>query len=430
MTPPPELRRGKCLGFSAAVLVLVWLILEGGIALTYRVVRGAPLPRATWVQTITRIARSQAESPDTQGLPPGDTFDLFDSRTYVVHPFLGYFANLSGEPAKEPLLGLPRRDVTRSPDRFIVGILGGSFAGGVYVHAGRVLADRLRERTGREVSLVQLALAGYKQPQQLMLLAYLLSLGAEFDAVLNIDGFNEVVLGPSENAPKGVFPAYPRNWYYLTGQINDAEGLAKISRLADRREQRLRWARLFAKTRLTFSNLALVLWRAGDVLLARSFAAINQELAETTVKAKGGYEVTGPQADLAEDQMFAVLARVWRNGSLEMRSLCEGFGTGYYHFLQPNQYVEGSKPMQDDERAIAMSPRHPYAQSARKGYPYLIEYGKALPRAGVNFHDLTPIFAGNSAPLYKDDCCHLNDAGYRIVAERIAELMLEDGFGR
>ena len=33
---------------------------------------------------------------------------------------------------------------------------------------------------------------GYKQPQQLMAYNYLLSLGAEFDAVINIDGYNVI----------------------------------------------------------------------------------------------------------------------------------------------------------------------------------------------------------------------------------------------
>jgi len=36
---------------------------------------------------------------------------------------------------------------------------------------------------------------GYKQPQQLLVLSYFLSIGQPFDMVMNIDGFNEVALG-------------------------------------------------------------------------------------------------------------------------------------------------------------------------------------------------------------------------------------------
>src|SRR4030095_13628597 len=40
---------------------------------------------------------------------------------------------------------------------------------------------------------------GYKQPQQLLVLSYFLSIGQTFDLVLNIDGFNEVALGSLNN---------------------------------------------------------------------------------------------------------------------------------------------------------------------------------------------------------------------------------------
>ena len=48
---------------------------------------------------------------------------------------------------------------------------------------------------------VNLALFGYKQPQQLTTLAYLMSIGGQFDLVLNIDGFNEVAASTSWRTP-------------------------------------------------------------------------------------------------------------------------------------------------------------------------------------------------------------------------------------
>ncbi|MGV2341075.1 MAG UNVERIFIED_CONTAM: hypothetical protein LVR18_46165 [Planctomycetaceae bacterium] len=56
---------------------------------------------------------------------------------------------------------------------------------------------------------MRLALPGYKQPQQLMALNYVLSLGGEFDAVLNIDGFNDGALSILENAQPKASIAYP-----------------------------------------------------------------------------------------------------------------------------------------------------------------------------------------------------------------------------
>ena len=41
---------------------------------------------------------------------------------------------------------------------------------------------------------------GYKQPQQLLILSYFLSIGQSFDVVVNIDGFNEVAMSPLNDA--------------------------------------------------------------------------------------------------------------------------------------------------------------------------------------------------------------------------------------
>ena len=74
---------------------------------------------------------------------------------------------------KEPILA-------RRSDRIIIAILGGSVAchfaaiNGV-AKLGAELS-RSPEFAGKEVVFVNLALSGYKQPQQLMTLAYLLSL--------------------------------------------------------------------------------------------------------------------------------------------------------------------------------------------------------------------------------------------------------------
>ena len=46
---------------------------------------------------------------------------------------------------------------------------------------------------GKQIWVVSFALGGYKQPQQLMVLAYYLSLGQPLDVVVNVDGFNEIL---------------------------------------------------------------------------------------------------------------------------------------------------------------------------------------------------------------------------------------------
>jgi hypothetical protein len=53
------------------------------------------------------------------------------------------------------------------------------------------------------------------------------------------------------------------------------------------------------------------------------------------------------------------------------------------------------------------------------GYPGLIEAGKRLPARGVDFTDLTQLYANVPEPIYIDDCCHVNGHGQDLVAQRI-----------
>ncbi len=44
---------------------------------------------------------------------------------------------------------------------------------------------------------------------------------------------------------------------------------------------------------------------------------------------------------------------------------------------------------------------------------------------GVDFHDLTMIFRDHPEPLYIDNCCHVSEEGYSLVAEKIGEAIIE-----
>jgi hypothetical protein len=75
---------------------------------------------------------------------------------------------------------------------------------------------------------------------------------------------------------------------------------------------------------------------------------------------------------LADDRaLYEYLARVWSESSAQMRRLCEANGIEYYHFLQPNQYVDDSKPLDDGERKVAIRAGHPYQKGVVSGYPLL-----------------------------------------------------------
>ena len=108
-----------------------------------------------------------------------------------------------------------------------------------------------------------------------------------------------------------------------------------------------------------------------------------------------------------------------------MHHLCEANGATYFHFLQPNQYVEGSKEFTDEERRDAIRDDHPYRPGATAGYWRLIEAGESLLALGVRFSDLTGVFSGVRETIYVDDCCHMNERGNHLLAKSIAAVIIE-----
>jgi lysophospholipase L1-like esterase len=109
-----------------------------------------------------------------------------------------------------------------------------------------------------------------------------------------------------------------------------------------------------------------------------------------------------------------------------MHQLCAARGIPYHHFLQPNQYVPGSKPLTLEERTRFTRDDHPYRQAVLDGYPELRKAGEELRRSGVAFHDLTDLFADEERTVYGDDCCHLNAYGNRRLAEAVAAALRQD----
>lgn len=80
--------------------------------------------------------------------------------------------------------------------------------------------------------------------------------------------------------------------------------------------------------------------------------------------------------------------------------------------------------MKEEELQLAFAENQPYKPGVENGYPYLRKEGKDLRHHGVNFFDLTMIFSNNDEILYADDCCHLNEKGYRIIGAAIGKTIV------
>lgn len=352
-----------------------------------------------------------------------------DTRFEVVHPFLGYVMHVDNadyhvQGAKPYVVndfGLydaapPLR--RRSPDRLLVAVTGGSVAHQFSVLSADELAAELAVAyPGRTIEFVRLGVPGYKQPQQLMILAYILTLGGELDVLINLDGFNEIALPAGENVPNGVFAAFPRSWQYRVVTGNDFSVMRAIGQVAYCRSRRTEISRQMAP--FQWSPCAMLIWTARISRADEELSVALREASQLSAT-DAGFCASGPHQKFASDaEMLSHLAQIWADSSLQMHRLCLVNQIDYYHFLQPTRHFP-TIDRQDDSR-----PGDDYIPPViQAGYPLLQEQGATLREQGVAFTDLTATFPPLQAGIYVD-FCHLNkqanDQLAKVIGTTIAE---------
>ena len=350
-----------------------------------------------------------------------------DDQRVILHPYFGYVVdprapsiNPYGFFQAEPM-------TTRTPDRFVIAFFGGSVADQVFSLGGPALIAALEAApafAGRRIELVSTALGGYKQPQQLLVLAGLLALGAQFDAVVALDGFNEID-GAADNVQDGVNPYFPHNWHLHARRALDSRATALMGQVESTRAARAALRDRFARQPLARSALWLWIWQLLDRQRAAALGEQMRALDAALAGARTSPQVTGPPALFADqDAMVVDFVEVWARAALEMHNLSEGQGILFLHFLQPNQYLAGSKTLTAEERRRAWDPDVAEAGRVARGYPLLSARGRELSDQGVDFHDLTMLFRDEPGSIYSDPCCHYNQRGAELVAQAIAAALI------
>jgi hypothetical protein len=347
-----------------------------------------------------------------------------------VHPYFGFVRRPKDppDPAALPVNGFGFVD-TQSPiqhrekGKVIVGILGGSLAeefceNGLPEFEAQL--KRFPRFADKRIVFVRLAISGYKQPQQLFVVNYLLALGGQFDVLVNIDGFNEIALPVVENAPSGVFPSFPRDWGVRVLERRDTALLRRMGEVVYLQEADRNWALRFAAFPWSCSPTARLVWSVRHEWLSRSIIAGYRDTIELREKHRS-FTAQGPSESFADlPSLLRHCVGIWQRSSLELAKVCDGMGIEYYDFLQPNQYLPGSKPMGELERSLTVDSNYPARAAVEAGYPMLVAAGRELAAQGVRFHDLTGLFAQITQPTYRDNCCHLNPTGNELLAVAMA----------
>lgn len=359
----------------------------------------------------------------------------------VVHPFTGWCIDpqvSQGDEAfgkKIPVnrLGFVDDQETiqwRNDDRLVIGITGGSVAWQLSVGADTVIREVVKESPDfreREVIVLRIGQSGYKQPQQLMTVNWLMALGGEFDAIVNLDGYNELALTMAENYKRNIHTAYPRAWNVRMQELVDPRKSAARMRLLELDASRQLNARCIRQAPWKWSFTANAVWKLSDRLAQREKVDYTKELLENHLSREGlPFVESGPIQQLADtDAVLNVAADLWLRASIQMHRVLDGADIVYLHALQPNLHHTGSKPISDEETILIGGADQTRSRAINSGYPLLLHRRSQLDEAGVSFLDLSTLFADESRTMYVDRCCHLNQEGNRRLAVAIAVRLRE-----
>lgn len=394
---------------------------------------------------LLRVSRLDAVRNDVLSKQTDQSGDIAPPM-YVVHPYYGYVIN------PEYIKYLRQRDpghpyIDRVPDvgprgffgksdpveakndgAMVVAVLGGSVACFEAAQGGDILVEALEKSCGRPVRLLNLALWAAKQPQQLLILNDLIAQGAHFDVVINLDGFNEMALPAAHgNIAQGVSPFFPQGWKSLveTGAADHGGATSLLilnARYCNSVLNRLEKPLLFSNTVKLFSVLH-------NKALNGLAEAMERKIRVSSASGEGDHRLSrdgrvflGSAAPISplDENYYAMLAEHWFRCSIMLNNLVERQCGLYFHFLQPNQYTK-DKVLTEEEMANAFDAGGLYKKHVEKGYPVFRRYGEKLKQLGIRYVDLSRIFENTKESVYKDTCCHFNQAGVTAIARAIVE---------
>ena len=313
----------------------------------------------------------------------------------------------------------------RVPERFVINVTGGSVArvfmdmGGGDVLKAELL--KLPFFRGKEIVFSSTAFYGHKQPQQFFAAAYMMVMGAKFDMIINIDGFNELTMGKIFN--HGVSPYYPFKWHErMSMKFPDAKIHAMRGVVYTLEQRRKSLAVFFRKPFLDRTMAGSLLWYTLDHRLEGELSRAQYELSvNAPVDDISDLLDTGPMPSYADDNAYLQdMVHVWHDAVLSYARFAQGNDMRFITVLQPNQYF-GRHTITSEERQNAWNEDTDTTRLVRSGYPLLQKSGKELRAQGVNFYDATGIFDAVKDSVYTDDCCHFNrEAPNALFAKKIA----------
>ena len=247
------------------------------------------------------------------------------------------------------------------------------------------------------------AIGGGKQPMQLQAVVALIAMGYEFDAIVNINGWNEIVLGAVENGRASIPSIYPRS-HLARLELQERSLLSgRIDSVCKSADHLLGWHPMY----LGFSYACVK---------NKRFSVVGSQSRSNNIH----------RLKLAFDNRLSFSGRVsrslliWRKTSHMLETIATVNKIRYLEVLQPTLNLPGSKDLETTGEASfrCLTIDRPVVDAIRMAYS-----GSA---AGIleidskNLYDARFVFKNKKSRMF-DDCVHLSPEGSKFIAETITQ---------
>lgn len=424
-------RLSKALKIAAVNIVLVAVLIEAGSIATYFFQTGDFYYKTWGNHKIAGIA-----------MPPGPTNPGNEQPATIqqLHPYFG-FVNRTGSSDRASYSTVihtlnnfgfashyPYPFKRQNSNQFIVGVFGNSVA----LHYSsleierNILANELRKVPGlanREIIILPFAAGAYKQPQQLIVLNYFLSVGQDLDLVINIDGFNEVALSYI-NYRDGLDGSMPCGYILMplvnlaTCNVSEDELQLTLEVIRDKKSLQ---NSIQSMETSHFATGYMISWVRAKLSGRRYHQDVFQlDRMRASKRSEQTYMQILARRNSGEDESFKDAVANWSNSSLMMKALLDQRKIPYFQFIQPNQYEPTGRVFSKSEAAVAINEKSDFRVGVLLGYPLLLAELQRLQQAGVNTQSAINVFDRIAEPVYEDNCCHYNERGSTIFSEFVA----------
>jgi hypothetical protein len=380
-----------------------------------------------------------AEKSDTPS-EPADNLGGSIKISRRIFPYLGFCeigdgrrtTNEYGYIINEGMKGETLPYVPDEPkNEFVVGIFGGSIASAFYQDAATTLAENLSHHDkidGRQVTVLNFAMGGQKQPEQMISLAYFTAMGQHFDLVIQIDGLNDLA-GCAGNLHKGYHMAMP--------PADITEAFMALTAVPDLERQSIKyfnslsrlesWAARIGSSNIMPGRKGILNW-----LEKKRRALINnkpQTDAEQNlirVQRVEPAKMTG-MGDDDFRRYVEEISQFWLNCSRNMMAICRERGINFIHSQHPTHFLNGTELGPHDSALASSEPAIEwYKRIVSEGFPNISAKLEDLSHSWEYAHycNLQNALAGMEDDMLSDRMGHFHSKVHHKMAETISEFFM------